>query len=122
MKLERIDHVQLAMPEGREDQAREFYGNVLGLPEKLKPPHLARRGGAWFEAGALKVHLGIDPDFRPAGKAHAAFVVAGLQELAVACRQKGYAVEDAEPLEGRKRFYVHDPFGNRLEMIEPVER
>ena len=63
-----IDHVQLAMPAGREDEARAFYARLLGIPEIPKPPELAKRGGAWFESGAVKVHLGVEPDFRPAGR------------------------------------------------------
>jgi catechol 2,3-dioxygenase-like lactoylglutathione lyase family enzyme len=70
MVVARLDHVQLPIPEGGEDRARWFYRDILGLPEIPKPPHLAKRGGCWFERGALKVHLGVDPDFRPAQKAH----------------------------------------------------
>jgi hypothetical protein len=68
--VEAIDHVQLAMPAGREEDARRFYGGLLGIPEQPKPPHLAARGGCWFETDRVKVHLGVDADFRPAKKAH----------------------------------------------------
>ena len=77
-----MDHIQLAMTGGREDEARAFYQDVLGIPEVAKPPHLAVRGGCWFERGPLKVHLGVEQDFVPARKAHPAFVVEGLRELA----------------------------------------
>ena len=70
MTIVGIDHIQLAMPAGREDEARAFYARLLGIPEIAKPPELAKRGGAWFESGAVKVHLGVEPDFRPARKAH----------------------------------------------------
>jgi catechol 2,3-dioxygenase-like lactoylglutathione lyase family enzyme len=113
-----IDHVQLAMPPGREDAAREFYVGILGLTEVPKPPLLAARGGCWFESGNVGVHLGVESDFRPATKAHPAFLVAGLRELIVRCRQAKHHVID-DPLPGCARAYVHDPFGNRLELMEP---
>jgi catechol 2,3-dioxygenase-like lactoylglutathione lyase family enzyme len=108
------------MPVGEEDRARKFYSGVLGVPELPKPPHLAKRGGVWFEHGDLKVHLGVERDFRPAKKAHPAFLVENLGELVAACRREGYEVVDDEPLEGYNRIYVYDPFGNRLELMEPV--
>jgi catechol 2,3-dioxygenase-like lactoylglutathione lyase family enzyme len=115
-----IEHVQLAMPAGREDEARRFYSGVLGIPETPKPPHLAKRGGAWFEAGELKIHLGVDADFHAARKAHPALLVRGLGELVEALRAGGFAVVDDEPLTGYDRVYVSDPFGNRIELMEPA--
>jgi catechol 2,3-dioxygenase-like lactoylglutathione lyase family enzyme len=117
-----IDHVQLAMPPHEEDRARAFYGGVLGLHEQPKPPHLARRGGVWFARDGLKVHLGVEHDFRPAQKAHPAFLVDGLQAILERCRAAGYRVATDEPLEGYDRAYVYDPFGNRLELMEPIAR
>jgi catechol 2,3-dioxygenase-like lactoylglutathione lyase family enzyme len=119
MPLYAIDHIQLAMPPQEEARAREFYMRVLGLSEQPKPPHLAKRGGVWFERGTLKVHLGVEPDFSPAQKAHPAFLVEGLQGIVERCRQAGYKVVTDEPLEGYNRVYVYDPFGNRIELMEP---
>jgi len=115
-----IDHVQLAMPAGQEDLARRFYEGVLGLPGRPKPSHLARRGGVWFETAAVKIHLGVETDFRPARKAHPALVVEGLADLVRRCRDEGYRVVADEPLPGYERVYVDDPFGNRLELMEPA--
>ena len=115
-----IDHVQLAMPAGGEAAARDFYGDVLGLPETPKPPHLAKRGGCWFERGALKIHLGVEADFHPARKAHPGLLVSDLAALKTALRDGAYTIRDDEPLEGYDRIYVDDPFGNRLELLEPV--
>lgn len=114
-----IEHVQLAMPAGGEDEATAFYDGVLGIPRIPKPADLAARGGCWFESGDLKVHLGVDPDFRPATKAHPAFVVDGLRSLTRAIAAAGYQVVDDEPLDGFDRIYAHDPFGNRIELMEP---
>lgn len=120
MTILRIDHVQLAMPAGREDDARRFYRDLLGIPEKEKPPALAARGGAWFERDDLKVHLGADKEFVPARKAHAAFIVSGLAALVASLKSAGVSVRDDEPLDGHLRVYVDDPFGNRLELLEPT--
>lgn len=120
MQVTAIEHVQLAMPPGLERQAREFYEGMLGIPEVSKPPDLAKRGGAWFERGALKIHLGVGADFRPARKAHPALLVVGLLSLIEHLKAHGVAVVEDEPLEGYLRVYVADPFGNRLELMEPL--
>ncbi len=119
MPVERLDHVQLAMPVGGELEARAFYEGSLGISEVPKPANLAARGGCWFERGALKIHLGVEEDFRPARKAHPAFIVMDLANLTAALRAKGYRVVDDQPLEGFERRYVDDPFGNRIELMEP---
>ena len=113
-----IDHIQLAMPLGREQEAREFYCGVLGIPEIAKPDDLAKRGGAWFENGSVKIHLGVDPEFRPARKAHPALLVRELRALVQRLRGAGVTVVE-EDLPGYDRVYVFDPFGNRLELMEP---
>ncbi len=119
MAVHSIDHVQLAMPAGGEDNARRFYGEVLGIPEVPKPENLATRGGCWFETPALKVHLGVEADFRPARKAHPAFLVTDLARLVHDLEGAGFETVEDEPLEGWHRVYVYDPFGNRLELLEP---
>ena len=119
MRPTAIDHIQLAMPAGGEDRARGFYGASLDLPEKAKPPALATRGGVWFEAPALKIHLGVDKEFHPARKAHPALLVEDLPALADRLRAAGCPVIDDEPLAGYRRVYTEDPFGNRIELMEP---
>lgn len=119
MPVQRLDHVQLAMPAGREADARAFYQGALGIAEVKKPANLAKRGGCWFERGALKIHLGVEADFRPARKAHPALIVEDLASLSAALAKAGYPVRSDEPLEGYTRLYVDDPFGNRIELMEP---
>jgi catechol 2,3-dioxygenase-like lactoylglutathione lyase family enzyme len=119
MRITRIEHVQLAMPAGGEALARAFYLGALGIPEMPKPPHLAQRGGCWFERGDLKIHLGVEAEFRPARKAHPALLVDDLPALKERLRALGYSLKDDEPLEGYQRIYVDDPFGNRIELMEP---
>jgi catechol 2,3-dioxygenase-like lactoylglutathione lyase family enzyme len=118
MPVRRLDHVLLAMPAGRESEARQFYRDVLGIPEAVKPPDLAARGGCWFEDGELKIHLGVEKNFIPARKAHPAFLVDDLAGLQVALVKAGHAVAHDVPLQGYDRIFVDDPFGNRIELLE----
>lgn len=120
MRVHGLDHVQLAMPPGGEDQATAFYEGVLGITRVPKPPPLKARGGCWFEVDDLKIHLGVEADFRPARKAHPALLVDDLPALVRRLSQTGATVRDDEPLEGYHRVYADDPFGNRLELMEPI--
>lgn len=113
-----LDHVQLAMPAGRDAEAVAFYEGLLGLRRVPKPQPLAARGGCWFEEGDVRIHLGVDPDFRPARKAHPALLVRGLVELAARLRAAGVAVLDGDRIGDEARVYVDDPFGNRVELLE----
>ena len=119
MSVLRLDHIQLAMPPGQEDKAREFYQGMLELPEVAKPSHLAARGGCWFEDGSLKIHLGVEVQFVPARKAHPALIVDDLRGLADRLETAGYRIVEDQPLAGYDRLYVDDPFGNRIELMEP---
>jgi catechol 2,3-dioxygenase-like lactoylglutathione lyase family enzyme len=117
-----LDHVQVAAPPGCEDAARRFYGVLLGLDELEKPPILAARGGVWFRAGAQELHVGVAEAFAPATKAHPAFRVASvgeLEELAVRLGAQGFEPRwaDAAEIRGVMRFFVDDPWGNRVELV-----
>ncbi|HET6280868.1 MAG TPA: VOC family protein [Polyangia bacterium] len=113
-----IDHVQLAMPAGREAEARAFYAELLGIPEKPRPPELAGRGGAWFENGHVKIHVGVEADFRPARKAHPALIVDHLDQLVQRLGAAGAPLAGDTPIPGFNRVFVNDPFGNRIELLE----
>lgn len=115
-----IDHVLLAAPTGSEERAREFFGKILGMKEIPKPANLAKRGGVWFKCGDQEIHIGIQKDFIPAKKAHPAFSVENLQELRRELLHKGIKVTEDEPLEGAERFFVQDPFGNRIEFVKRI--
>lgn len=107
------------MPPGGEAAARRFYAEGLGLIEADKPAHLAMRGGCWFERGEVRIHLGVESEFRPARKAHPAFIVDDLAALAGHLTALGWRVYEDRPLEGYARSYVDDPFGNRIELMQP---
>jgi catechol 2,3-dioxygenase-like lactoylglutathione lyase family enzyme len=113
-----IDHVQVAAPPGCEHEARSFYGDMLGLEEIPKPEPLRVRGGVWFRAGAQELHVGVEEPFAPARKAHPGLVAADLDALRARLAAAGYDVQDDDALAGTRRFYVSDPFGNRLELLE----
>lgn len=110
-----IDHVQLAMPTGGEVAARGFYVDRLGLAEVPKPRRLAARGGCWFEAGCVRLHLGPEDDFRPARKAHPGVIVIGLRSFV---ERVGLEVRWSDEVPGTIRCHVDDVFGNRLELID----
>jgi len=118
--LRAIDHVQIAIPVGGEAQARPFYGALLGLTEVPKPAELAGRGGAWFENDAVKVHLGVEEDFRPNVKAHVAFQVDDVAALARQASAAGFKTQPDDNLDGFERVFIFDPFGNRLEFLKPL--
>ncbi|MGE5641766.1 MAG: VOC family protein [Byssovorax cruenta] len=121
MTILSIDHVQIAMPVGEEEKARGFYVTVLGFQEILKPVELAKRGGAWFQSQNVQLHLGVEADFKPARKAHPAFIVNDLDGLIAKVQAAGYETDTSQPpLEGYKRAHVFDPFGNRIELMETL--
>ncbi|MFJ9340103.1 VOC family protein [Streptomyces sp. NPDC101733] len=116
--LTALDHVQLAAPPGSEDRLRAYYQDVLGMTEVPKPPVLAARGGCWFAAGPVRLHLGVEEDFTPARKAHPGLRVTGIEGYARRLRDRGAEVVWDDALPGHKRFYSQDPVGNRLEFLE----
>ncbi len=117
MPIIRIDHVQVAAPRGGETAARRFYGDLLQMPEIEKPPALAARGGAWFQAGTQQLHVGIEEPFVPARKAHPAFAVDHLDSFAERLQAAGVQVTWDDAIAGQRRFFAADPFGNRLEFV-----
>jgi catechol 2,3-dioxygenase-like lactoylglutathione lyase family enzyme len=119
-KPAQIHHILVAMPQGGEDEARRFYGELLGFPEIPKPENLLKRGGVWFLTGNLQLHLGVDRSFVPATKAHVAYQVDDLEALRGRLVAAGLGITDDEPLPGYDRCYVEDPFGNRIELVEPI--
>ena len=117
MTITGIDHVQVAAPRGCEPAARAFYGGLLGLDEIAKPEALRGRGGVWFQAGSQQLHVGVEEPFAPASKAHPAFVADDVDALGARLVAAGCDVEWDDALAGMRRFYVRDPFANRLEIL-----
>jgi catechol 2,3-dioxygenase-like lactoylglutathione lyase family enzyme len=118
LRVARIDHLQIAAPEGCETAARDFYGSILGMKEIEKPPVLRARGGCWFERGSQQLHIGVEKDFRLARKGHPAFAVFDPDELRETLTARGVKVSDDDNLPGARRFYAEDPWGNRLEFVQ----
>lgn len=123
MPIVALDHVQVAAPRTpeAEEEARAFYGGLLGLPEIEKPDILKPKGGVWFSLGVGELHIGIETPFVPALKAHPALRVSGLADLRASLEAAGMTISEAEPIPGVERFYVYDPFGNRIELLERLE-
>jgi catechol 2,3-dioxygenase-like lactoylglutathione lyase family enzyme len=119
--VQRLDHVQLAIPEGGEARAEEFYAGLLGFEIVPKPPALAVRGGRWFARNGVQLHVGVDRDFHPARKAHPALVVRSLDALVERLAKVGIGVRWDDEMPKVRRCYVDDPFGNRIELIEGSE-
>ena len=115
-----FEHVQLIIPDGKERRAREFYVDVLGFTEIVRPESLGGRGGGWFRNGAVHLHLGSERDFHPTDKGHPAWLVPDLEAVVARCESAGHRIEVAVPLPGFQRVHVYDPFGNRLELMKRV--
>ncbi len=119
IKINKIDHIQLAIPKESESIARKFYTGVLGLTEIEKPESLKSSGGVWYRAGDIELHLGVEENFTPGKKkAHPAFVVEGLNRVKVQLIQNDIEIKEEIQIPGRKRFSFYDPFGNRIEFME----
>jgi len=120
--FDRLHHMQLAMPRAEERAARDFFVGVLGMTEVDKPPALAARGGAWFRAGDVELHLGVEDNFRPARKGHPGIVVTDLDDVVHRLIEAGQDVSWDADFPGFRRVYAHDPFGNRLEFLQPASQ
>ena len=116
--IEKMDHVQVAAPAGGEAAARRFYAEILGMNEIEKPEPLKARGGVWFEFGDFQLHVGVEEAFAPAKKAHPAFRVSGFEELRQHLAEQGIESKTDDSIPGVERFFVSDPFGNRLEFLK----
>jgi catechol 2,3-dioxygenase-like lactoylglutathione lyase family enzyme len=113
-----LDHVQIPIPEGGEDEVRRFYGGLLGLTEVPKPAQLAARGGCWFVAEGLSLHFGVEEPFQPWRKAHVALLVEDLDALRATLDAAGASIVEDSSAIGVRRFHTKDPFGNRLELVD----
>jgi catechol 2,3-dioxygenase-like lactoylglutathione lyase family enzyme len=118
MAILSIEHIQIAIPIGSEDRARAFYAGILGFVEVEKPAIMAKRNSIWFRAGSVSLHLGLEPDFHPAKRAHPALVVDGMDQVLTACQSANITVKPDVSFNGFRRVHIFDPFGNRLELME----
>ncbi len=114
-----LDHVQVAILPGGEAAARHFYGEVLGLPEVAKPATLAGRGGVWFACGAQQLHCGVEDPVAPSRR-HPALRTDDLDAARARLQAAGFPIRTDAELPGFRRFYTEDPFGNRVELLQPV--
>ena len=113
-----LDHVQLAMPPGQESVAEAFYSGLLGFVRLPKPAPMAARGGCWFSSGSAALHLGVEDAFVPAKKAHPALLVRDLAALAEHLVEHGVEIRPNPDQSRGAGYYVEDPFGNRIELVD----
>ena len=117
MRILAIDHVQIVGPPGSEREARAFYGDLLGLEELPRPKSLPDPDGCWFRAGPQQLHVGVEQAFHAARKAHPSFLVDDLVGLVAKLEAAGTnASMDDSSIPGVPRAFIHDPFGNRIEL------
>ena len=119
IRIKRLNHVQLCIPFGEEERAREFYGRVLGLEEIEKPDALKPNGGLWFQMADIQLHIGVE-EAGGISKRHPAFEVEDLEQIKEYLRERGARIKDEIPVPGLKRFSFFDPFDNRIEFMEKV--
>ncbi|WP_152654960.1 VOC family protein [Oceanobacillus sp. CFH 90083] len=117
-QLKKLDHIQLSAPKGSEETSIKFYRDILGFVEEEKPKTLKANGGVWFKKGEMAIHIGIEEPFTPMKKAHPAFEVSGIGALQAHLESAGISTKWDSKLPNARRFYIKDPFGNRLEFLE----
>jgi catechol 2,3-dioxygenase-like lactoylglutathione lyase family enzyme len=117
IQIKRLDHVQICIPFGEEEKAREFYTHVLGLEEIEKPDALKANGGLWFKIADIQLHIGVE-DVQGKSKRHPAFEVEGLEQIKEYLKGHRVTIKEETPVPGLKRFSFFDPFGNRIELME----
>lgn len=118
IKVKRIDHVQVCIPIGAEDEAREFYTDILGFQEIEKPDALKPNGGLWYDLGGVQLHIGVEEMDSDKSKRHPAFEIDDVDRVRRYLERRGVVTQDEIPIPGVKRFSLFDPFGNRIELLE----
>lgn len=119
INIKRLDHIQVCIPPGEEDNARDFYTEILGLNEIEKPDSLKPNGGLWYEAGDIELHIGVE-ETDCKSKRHPAFEVENLKQAREYLFHKGVEIKTETEIPGVERFSFFDPFGNRIEFLEKV--
>ena len=119
VRIKRLDHVQICVPLGEEERAREFYGQLLGLEEIEKPDALKPNGGLWFQVADIQLHIGVE-DVQGKSKRHPAFEVEELAQIREYLQENQVKIKDEIPIPGLNRLSFFDPFGNRIELMERV--
>ena len=119
--IKRIHHVQITIPKGAEAIARTFYCDQLQFEEIEKPDTLKHRGGLWLKLGEQEIHIGTEDDIdRNRTKAHIAYEVQHINNWRSQLIKSGITIIESIPIPGYQRFECRDPFGNRIEIIEPL--
>ncbi len=117
----RLQHVSITIARGAEEEARGFYGGLLGLREREVPPKLDPSRLIWFRVGEpdLELHLMLVDEPAPGG-GHLCLAVDDVDALRGRLEEAGIDTSDATEILGRPRFFCRDPFGNLVELTTIV--
>lgn len=118
MQFSQIHHGSLTVRDL--DRAAAFYRHVLGLQEIAIPTTFPPAGinVRWFQIGTQQVHLLQDDGPNPPSPRHLALQVDDARAARTHLRAQGIALEETVPIPGADRFFLRDPDGNCLEIIE----
>jgi catechol 2,3-dioxygenase-like lactoylglutathione lyase family enzyme len=119
INFKRLDHVQICIPKGKENEARHFYTGIIGLTEIPKPEALIPNGGLWYEVADIQFHIGTENEINKS-KRHPAFEISNLEHARQHLIQHGVILKEEIQIPGQKRFSFIDPFGNRIELLQKI--
>ena len=117
VRCRHVDHVQVCIPPGAEQTARDFYVQVLGFHAVQKPESLQGRPTQWFQNGDIELHVAVDPETRRT-KQHPAIIVENIDAVRDHLVQSGININEEPLIPDRKRFSFLDPWNNRIEFLE----
>ena len=115
--FKRLNHIQICIPKDKEEEARRFYTNVIGLKEIPKPEALIPNGGLWYLVADIQMHIGAENEINKS-KRHPAFEVGNLQMAREHLEMHMIPIQEETVIPGQKRFSFTDPFGNRIELMQ----
>jgi catechol 2,3-dioxygenase-like lactoylglutathione lyase family enzyme len=117
IRFKRLDHIQICIPKGKENEAKHFYSNIIGLMEISKPETLIGNGGLWYQLADIQLHIGTENETNKS-KRHPAFEVRSLEEARTHLLRHGVPLCEEIQIPGQKRLSFFDPFNNRIELLE----
>ncbi len=117
IKFKRLDHIQICIPTGKENEARQFYAEVIGLTEIPKPQELIPNGGLWYQIADIQLHIGTEDEINKS-KRHPAFEVTDIQAARTHLENHGIKIKEEKQVPGQIRFSFIDPFDNRIELLQ----
>jgi catechol 2,3-dioxygenase-like lactoylglutathione lyase family enzyme len=119
IEFKRLNHIQLCIPIGKEEEARKFYTDIIGLKEISKPNELIPNGGLWYQVADIQLHIGTEGEINRS-KRHPAFEVTNIEAAREILERHKIPIKEEIQIPGQKRFSFIDPFGNRIELLQII--